>query len=187
MKRQAPEYLEDDEIRKLIQIPNVNSAAGIRNLALLLLMIDGGCNVSELVGKEKDPRMIGGLRIDDIDWDKNKIRVHKPEKDSSRTVPISPETKEVLQKWRKIRPSAKTDMVFTSLKGGKLQNRYIREFLQEYARQAGINKRVKPSMLRHTYAKKLFQKSRNIELVRERLGHIDISTTAVYALSEKEI
>lgn len=185
MEAKKPEYLNDEEVRKLIQAPNLGTAAGVRNLALILLMLDGGCKVSELVGKENTETLVSGLRNGDIDWKKNVITINNEKKGTSRLIPIQQETKNAMLRWKELRPASNTDLFFISLKGKKIQNRYIREFLSTYARQEGIQKPVKPSILRHTYAKKLFEVSKNIELVRRRLGHINITSTALYALPEE--
>lgn len=191
MERNAPKYLKDHEIESLLKAPDIGSASGLRNLAIIMLMLDAGCKVSEIVGKEKLDgegcgTALGGLRVKDIDWENSIVRVYKTKQETFREIPISADTHQVLKKWISLRPRTDNDFVFTTLEGTRIQNRYVRQFLSRYAYKAGIEKPVKPSMLRHTYAKKLYQQSRNIELVRERLGHVDLSTTAVYTVPEDE-
>lgn len=191
MERNAPRYLKDREIENLLKAPDIGSASGLRNLAIIMLMLDAGCKVSEIVGKEKldgdgSGTAAGGLQMKDIDWENGIVRVYKTKQETFREIPISADTHQVLKKWISLRPQTDNDFVFTTLEGTRLQNRYVRQFLSRYTHKAGIEKPVKPSMLRHTYAKKLYQQSSNIELVRERLGHVDLSTTAVYAVPEDE-
>ncbi len=126
----------------------------------------------------------------DIDWRNGNVRVYKTKQETYRKIPISPDSQQILKKWVTLRPQTETesdkDFAFTTLEGTRIQNRYVRQFLSRYVNKAGIGKMIKPPMLRHTYAKKLYQQSRNIELVRERLGHVDLSTTAVYTVPEDE-
>ena len=90
---------------------------------------------------------------------------------------------EGLGRWRKrqaavclLRPA----YVFSTLRGRKLQHRYVQEMVRRCARRAGIAKRVTPHVLRHTFATDLYRKTGRILLVQKALGHSDLSTTMIY-------
>jgi len=70
--------------------------------------------------------------------------------------------------------------VFTTLAGTPVSSRYVQQMVQRYAAKAGIEKRVHPHILRHTFATDLHRESRNIRLVQKALGHADLSTTMIY-------
>jgi len=52
--------------------------------------------------------------------------------------------------------------------------------VKRYAQKAGINKKISPRILRHTYATQYYKKTKDIETLRRILGHSDISTTTIY-------
>ncbi|MGC9018803.1 MAG: tyrosine-type recombinase/integrase [Candidatus Bipolaricaulaceae bacterium] len=70
--------------------------------------------------------------------------------------------------------------VFTTLEGRPLQPRYVQAMLARYAAKAGIEKRVHPHTLRHSFATDLLRQVGNVEIVRRALGHANLSTTQVY-------
>jgi len=183
--RNQRRYLTDEEVRNLLSAIPTDRPSGLRNLAIVALMLECGLKVSELVGKEKDDgegrRTRGGLRIEDLDWSRKKISVTKPRDGTTREVRISDEVLGILDRWLQVRPNGDTSLVFTTMEGGRIQNRYVRHFLSEYGNRAGIVGAVKPSLLRHTFAGRVFHESGDIELLRELLGHRNISTTARYA------
>ncbi|MGB9757930.1 MAG: tyrosine-type recombinase/integrase [Candidatus Bipolaricaulaceae bacterium] len=70
--------------------------------------------------------------------------------------------------------------VFTTLEGRPLQPRYVQAMVARYAAKAGIEKRVHPHTLRHSFATDLLRQVGNVEIVRRALGHANLSTTQVY-------
>lgn len=180
---QRRKHLTEDEAQALLAAVPLDTEAGLRNLAMIALMLDGGLKVSELVGPERTDadRGTGGLRIGDISWNDKTVRVTRPKDGTSRTLALSADTLELIRRWLNRRPVSETDLVFTSLSGGRLQNRYVRQFLSEYGERAGIGRRVKPSVLRHTFAGRIFRETGDLEKLRDLLGHRDISATARYA------
>jgi len=85
---------------------------------------------------------------------------------------------DLLEAWRNIRP--KSNYFFSTLKGRKLSDRYIQQMVKRYALKAGINKRISPHILRHTFATEYYRQTKDIETLRRILGHSDISTTTIY-------
>jgi integrase/recombinase XerC len=183
LERKLPALLSREECAALLQIPNPHTKTGIRNLSIMMLMLTAGLKVSEIVGKEKVDeagRIIGGLRLEDIDLAAGMLTVRK-KSGRMRTVTLEGATEDYLKHWLEKRPETDTNLVFVTHKGGKINNRYVREFLEKYGNKAGIETKVHPSMLRHTFAGDLYERSHNIRLVQQMLGHDDISTTAIYA------
>lgn len=146
---------------------------------MMRLLLEGGLKVSELVGRENDgeedvsDKDKGGLRIDDIRWDQGAVEIRRK---SERTVSLGPETMGLLKEWVYQRPVSETLLVFTTLQGGKISNRYVRQFLARYGREAGISTPVKPSILRNSFARRLEQDGGDASLVRARLGLSPSST-----------
>ena len=173
MKNSERRYLTDEECTRLLAVPKIHTRTGLRNAVMMRLLLEGGLKVSELVGRESDGEEnvtgnpIGGLQIDDIRWDRGSITVRR---NSERTVSLGPETMGLLREWVYQRPVSEILLVFTTLQGGKISNRYVRQFLGRYGREAGIGTPVKPAILRNSFARRLEEAGGDISLVRARLG-----------------
>jgi len=70
--------------------------------------------------------------------------------------------------------------VFTTLKGGPMNDRYVRDFVKRYGKKSGIKKDVHPHTLRHTFATDLLRSTGNVRLVQKALGHASLATTMIY-------
>ena len=78
--------------------------------------------------------------------------------------------------WAKRRSSA----LFLNRYGGRLTERSVQKILEKYANIAGIDKRVHPHMLRHTFATHLLDGGADLRVVQELLGHASLSSTQIY-------
>ncbi|MFP4430038.1 MAG: tyrosine-type recombinase/integrase [Spirochaetota bacterium] len=162
-----------EECDRLLSMPKIHTRTGLRNAAIMRILIEGGLKISELVGKEtvrdgfSRPEEQGGLQIGDILWDENAIVARRH---GERRVPLCDETIALLKKWIYVRPQSDSLLVFTTLQGNKLKNRYVREFLARYGREAGVAVSVTPSVLRNSFARRVRECGGGVELVRARLG-----------------
>jgi len=195
MKRRVPEILEPEELVALLSQPNVATPTGLRNRAMLQLMADGGLRVSEVLGLRTSD-----LRTDHVCHRKTTVLHLKATKGGHhRVVALPADADNYLRLWleERRRLGIPNGLVFTTLStgqvrgpfaregkllspGGRLNDRYIRQMCQRLGKKAGIDRRVHPHMLRHTFATRLLDHTRNIRQVQEALGHADLSTTMVY-------
>lgn len=166
--RKLPDVLTREEREALLRQPNPKAPTGLRNLCILRLMLDTGITLSELLN----------LQLKDIDFKEGQIIIRKEDRGKSRNVWVGEETLNYLKKWNSISPHGK--YLFSTLKGGKLDGRYIREMVKRLSKKAGIKKNIFPHSLRHTFAADLYRETKNIRLVQKALGHADISTTTIY-------
>ncbi len=118
------------------------------------------------------------LKTKDVDFQTEKIHIKHGKGDKDRIVWLNEEALEVLREWREIKPES--ELLFTTLKGGPINPRYVREMVRRKGEQAGINKNAHPHMLRHSFATDLYRESKNLRLVQKALEHSSISTTEVY-------
>lgn len=168
-----PEVLTAEEQTLLLRQPNPRYPTGQRNRAMLRLMLDAGLRVSE----------VAGLTWRHVDLMTGKIHVREGKGAKDRILWVGEGTLEVLRDWRDRQARElgwSPEHVFTTLRGGPLSARYIQQMVRRYALRAGINKRLTPHTLRHTFATDLLRATRNIRLVQKALGHADLSTTQIY-------
>ncbi|MBU4056230.1 MAG: tyrosine-type recombinase/integrase [Proteobacteria bacterium] len=168
MKRKIPEVLTDDERAALLEAPSTRYPTGLRNLCMLRVMLDAGLRVGELVNLE--PR--------DINMTSGKLHVHQGKGGKDRVLWLGEDDIELIGRWLEVRPRGKK--LFTTLKGGPLDTRYIRAMVERVAARAGINRRIHPHLLRHSFATDLLRDTGRLDLVQKALGHSSIQTTSIY-------
>ena len=101
----------------------------------------------------------------------------------SRTLPVGRYAVAALEQWFKVRADMlKGDetAMFINQRGQRLGARAFQQRLQQWAVRQGIQGRVHPHMLRHSFASHFLESSGDLRAVQELLGHADISTTQVY-------
>jgi integrase/recombinase XerD len=175
--RRLPLVLTGQEIDRLLAAPSENDALALRDRAILELMYATGVRISELVN----------LRLRDFDLDERLIRVlGKGSKE--RIVPFGSVALGALCHYlREARPQlagaangAGEGRVFLSRRGKPLSRKGVWQIVRRRVAAAGIQKRVTPHTLRHTFATHLLQGGADVAAVQEMLGHADISTTQIY-------
>ncbi len=167
-KSRLPLILEVVEAQKLLAQPNKRYPTGLRNKAIISLILHCGPRLSEVIN----------IKPGDINLGTAKLRIKSGKGQKDRDLAIPDYLIALLESWRKIRP--KGAYFFSTLSGNKLSPRYIQQMLNRYAQKAGIEKPVSPHLLRHTYATQYYRQTKDIETLRRILGHADISTTTIY-------
>ena len=167
--KKLPTILEPEEAQKLLKQPNKRYPTGLRNKAIMSLMLHCGLRLAEVTNLKP-----GGINLT-----KGKLRIVNGKGNKDRDLAIPEYLVDLLEAWRKIRP--KGDYFFSTLEGKKLSDRYIQQMVGRYAFKAGIkNKKVSPHTLRHSYATQFYKQTKDIETLRRILGHTDIGTTTIY-------
>ena len=167
--KRLPTILEPEEAQKLLKQPNKRYPTGLRNKAIMSLMLHCGLRLSEVIN----------LRPGSISLTKGKLRVLSGKGSKDRDLAIPDYLIDLLGSWRKKRPGGY--FFFSTLKGKKLSDRYIQQMVGRYAQKAGIdNKKISPHVLRHSYATQYYKQTKDIETLRRILGHADIGTTTIY-------
>lgn len=170
-----PEVLSEQEVLRLIETPNTHEVLGMRDRALLETLYATGIRVSELCH----------LTIDAVHLQMGFVQtIGKGNKE--RIVPLGDEAiywlTRYVQQARPILLGDKNDdsHVFLNHRGKPLTRQGVWKNLQAIVRQAGIDKKVTPHMLRHSFATHMLQHGMDLRLVQELLGHADIATTEIY-------
>jgi len=167
-QRHLPKRLTRDEMTRLLAIPNRRAPTGIRNRAILRVLYRGGLRCSEAIN----------LRPRDVQLPRNEIRVNEGKGKKDRVVWIDDGTVEIIDRWRVIRP--RSDWFFSTLAGGQLDDSYLRQMCARYGRRAGLEIRVHPHLLRHTFATELLEDGYSLIEVQKLLGHEDLESTSIY-------
>ena len=141
-------------------------------LCFRLLMLHSASIFSELVS----------LNLSDIDMREGSARV-TGKGNKTRLVPLGSHARAALKQWLATRcqwakPEEKA--VFTSRRGTRIGQRTVQQRLSRLAQLRGIDHKLHPHMLRHSFASHLLQSSGDLRAVQELLGHADIATTQVY-------
>lgn len=168
-RKKLPVVLEPVEAERLLKMPNKRYLTGIRNKAIMLVMLNMGLRVSEITN----------LRPGSINITSRKLRVVNGKEGVDRDLIITDGIGEILSEWKWRKPS-NTKYFFTTLKGKKLSTRYLCDMIKRYGRKANIDKIISPHTLRHTFATEYYKQTKDIEMLRRILGHADISTTTIY-------
>ncbi len=172
MARKIPEVLTATEQEAILQQPNPRYYTGHRNRVMLRLMLDTGLRLDEVCS----------LRWRDVDLNTGKVMVRQGKGSKDRTMWTGENNLDQLASWRE-RQSAegtRTELVFSTKEGGKLDPAYTRRMVARYAKRAGIQKRITPHTFRHTFATDLYSDTKNIRLTQKALGHTNLATTQIY-------
>jgi integrase/recombinase XerD len=173
--RLLPHPLSKDQIETLIDVPDA-ARFPARDRAVVELLYASGLRVSE----------VSTLRLADLHLDAGYLRcIGKGSKE--RVVPIGKPAIEALQSYLATeRGDAEVDTVFVSSKGGRLVRESIWRILQKRKHSAGVQGRVYPHAMRHSFATHLVEGGADLRYVQEMLGHSKISTTQIYTHVDRE-
>jgi integrase/recombinase XerC len=172
LDKRLPAFLTIEEVKRLIESPDLSTPQGMRDRALLELLYASGMRISELVS----------LDVDQVNLNANEIRVWgKGSKERVVLIgaPAHQALTDYLERGRpKLLAGKKSDALFVNRYGSRLPARRVQKILDKYARSIG--KKVHPHMLRHTFATHLLDGGADLKVVQELLGHADLSSTQIY-------
>ena len=180
----VPKTLSEAQVEALLDAPDVHTAIGVRDRAMLELLYASGLRVSELVG----------LKVFALGLNDNVVRV-MGKGSKERLVPYG----EVASQWLRVYlgearstllAGRQTDALFVTTKGaqaGRAMSRVMFWMLiKKYAVLAGITAPLSPHTLRHAFATHLLNHGADLRAVQLLLGHADISTTTIYTHVARE-
>ncbi len=167
--------LTEDEVRKILDVPNLSTMTGIRNRTVLEVFYSTGIRLAELIN----------LTIYDCDIQGGLLRVTgKFSKD--RVVPLGKQAAKYLKKYiSHVRPShmkrnKTVRNLFVSQFGKPLSSQTIERMISSCAKKAAIDKHITPHVFRHTFATQLVKNGADIRAVQKMLGHSQLSVTRIY-------
>ncbi len=172
-EHRLPVFLTVEQVESLLEQPDAATWRGARDLAVLEMLYGAGLRVGELVAlNHSDVALASGL-----------VRVRGKGR-KERVVPAGRCAIEAVRRYLVALRSAGRQVgeaLFVNARGGgRLSARSVRRGLRKYALMAGIDARVSPHSLRHSFATHMLANGADLRAVQELLGHQSLSTTQVY-------
>ena len=169
--RSLPDTLSTTEIDDMLRTFDIRTAKGCRDSAIVEVLYSCGLRVSELTS----------LRLEDLFFGEGYIRV-VGKGDKQRIVPVSSAARDKIQLYMEVRtPKHHSETtLFLNNRGTPLTRIMVFNIIKQAAELAGIDKKISPHTLRHSFATHLLEGGANIRQVQELLGHESIVTTEIY-------
>ncbi|MBV1875892.1 MAG: tyrosine recombinase XerC [Cycloclasticus sp.] len=167
-----PNVLDVHQINALLEIEPMDNLE-IRDLAMWELLYSSGLRVSELAN----------IDLMDADLSGRTVHVVSGKGGKSRLLPLGGKAVGAIRKWLGVRMEfVKTGemALFVGKTGSRLTTRGIQSRLERWRKRQGLQGRLYPHMLRHSFASHMLESSQDLRAVQELLGHSNISTTQVY-------
>lgn len=179
--RTLPRYLTREEVESLLEQPDLDTPHGLRDRAMLEVLYATGLRVSELIR----------IRLDEIKLEAGFLRtLGKGSKE--RLVPLGDMAAAFVRDYlKRSRPHflnrrLPSPYLFLGQKGGAMTRQNFWYRLANYGRRIGIEHKLSPHLLRHSFATHLLENGADLRAVQVMLGHADISTTQIYTHVTRE-
>jgi len=172
--RRLPAYLSPEQVEALIEAASGATPCDLRDRALLELLYACGVRVSEAVA----------LDVGDVDLEEGTARV-RGKGGKERIVLMGRPALQALRRYlREGRPALARNpeerALFLNRDGQRLSVRSVQAIVRTYAERAGIDRRVWPHLLRHTFATHMLDGGADLRVVQELLGHASPTSTQIY-------
>jgi integrase/recombinase XerD len=180
LPRSLPKSLSESEVEALLDVPDADTALGLRDRAMLEVLYATGLRVSELVG----------LRLTAVSLDAGVLRV-TGKGSKERLVPLGEEAVNWVGRYlQQARPALmegmQCDQLFVTARGAAMTRQAFWYLIKRHARAAGLTRPLSPHTLRHAFATHLLNHGADLRVVQMLLGHADISTTQIYTHVARE-
>ncbi|MGD8379346.1 MAG: tyrosine recombinase XerC [Gammaproteobacteria bacterium] len=169
--KRLPATLDADQMGRLLDIPPEDAQA-VRDKAMLELFYSSGLRLAELVG----------LDLHDLDPGEAMVRV-TGKGAKTRVVPVGRHAVAAVRAWLEQRAElarAGEQALFVGARGARISPRSVQARVEYWARRQGLDRRIFPHLLRHSFASHLLESSGDLRAVQELLGHANIGTTQIY-------
>jgi integrase/recombinase XerD len=167
-----PRFLTQEEVDKLLEQPDLNDDAGVRDRAMLELLYATGLRVSELVR----------LRMADVELEAGSLSCFG-KGSKQRRIPIGRSSIRFLKNYFSVRQrmlkGKRSDLLFVEWNGNPVTRQKFWKIITGYGESAGLG-HVTPHMLRHSFATALIENGADLRSLQMMLGHSNINTTQVY-------
>lgn len=168
-----PKFLNNEEMDKIFSVCDNTNITGKRDTLIIELLYATGLRVSELVN----------IKVKDIDRSEMSIKVlGKGSKE--RMVLYNNSTKNALLDYMDnaydIYNKKDSEYLILNHNGSKLSERYVRVIIDKLVKKAGLDIKISPHTIRHTFATDMLSEGADLMTVKELLGHESLNTTSIY-------
>lgn len=174
-EKRAPAILTESEVEILLAQPQADNFKGARDKAMLELLYATGLRVSQIIS----------IETGDIDLEMGILEIR--EEDNTRFIPVGNIAIEALgvymEEYRSAYREKEDGPLFVNYRGNGLSRQGFWKIIKSYTEETGIDKKITPNTLRHSFAVHLIENGANIETVQEMLGHSELATTQVYSFA----
>ena len=190
-EQKIPAHLSIDEMSRLLEMPDVSTALGRRDRAILELFYASGLRLSELVSVD----------LEEVNLRARMVRVMgKGAKE--RLVPFNNSTEDSIRAWladravlrqsgkpkaqdptpkaQSPRLRAQSEPLFVNFRGARLTGRSVQRLVARYVAACSTRFGISPHALRHSFATHLLERGADLRAIQELLGHVQLSTTQRY-------
>jgi len=166
-KKHLPNFLSEEQVFYLINCVENDSLAPERDKLIFILLYECGLRVSEVCN----------LKWSQVLFESSQLRVENAKGAKSRVVPLLEATSKRLKSFADVSAS---EYVFTNKNKKRLSERSVQLILKKYIQKTGLQGKITPHTLRHTFATHLLSNGANLRVIQELLGHSSLSTTQKY-------
>ena len=169
--KKLPKTLDVDQVNQLLSFTTANWI-DFRDHAIIELLYSSGLRLAEL----------SGLNLTELDLKECSVRV-TGKGNKTRTLPVGRQAVEALKIWlqyRQNKVATESTAMFLNIHGKRLSPRSIQDRLKKISIRQGMQGKIHPHMLRHSFASHMLESSGDLRAVQELLGHQNISTTQIY-------
>jgi integrase/recombinase XerC len=169
--KKLPKTLDVDQVNQLLSFTTANWI-DFRDHAIIELLYSSGLRLAEL----------SGLNLTELDLKECSVRV-TGKGNKTRTLPVGRQAIEALKIWlqyRQNKVATESTAMFLNIHGKRLSPRSIQDRLKKISIRQGMQGKIHPHMLRHSFASHMLESSGDLRAVQELLGHQNISTTQIY-------
>lgn len=180
-EKKAPRYVSVAQIESLLSRPNIETAQGLRDRALLEVIYSSGLRISEALD----------LEIRDVSFEEGFVHVRNGKGGKARTVPVGATALQWLTKYleegrRKLLSCSCSQLIFLNQSGERFSRQAAAAAVRAYARSAGLPAWISPHSLRHACASHMLQKGAGLVYIQEQLGHAVMESTRIYLAVRSE-
>ncbi len=170
LEKRLPVFLSTRETERLFDAAPGDTAAAVRDRAVLELFYSTGIRLSELTG----------LRVGDFDFASRTVRVMGKGR-KERVVPFGRAAGDAVKRHIAASgPASRRNAVFTGRKGERISGRTVQRIVARELAKVSEARHLSPHVLRHTFATHMLNAGADLRAVQELLGHASLSSTQIY-------
>lgn len=171
-EKKLPETLSSEEVMSFLEQPETTEPKGIRDKAMLEVLYATGIRVTELIE----------LNYSDLNSNIGYIRCKND--NDERIIPLGKPSLTAMENYLQLRQKITKDgeqALFVNMNGNRMTRQGFWKIVKFYAQSAGVEKKITPHTLRHSFAVHLLENGADMQSVQFMMGHTDVSTTKIYS------